>query len=276
MPTASDPSLIEAFLVVSRLASRQVASLGLRMQGRVDNIGKAGGGTPTGDALSAVDLIAQDIFLEALHQLGPEVAVDAEEDTQTVDLFAPAAPDRPLVVLDPIDGTFSYLSGSEDWAVMAGLIEGSYFQAAHIYYPAWDISIEATRGGSTILARGRSPGQKVTLGPEYASTGRLLVGSHFVLEGAPDFGLELERCRCSAVEGCAPLLGRADGALTNHPVDRRHTIPLFASWVAGGSVRFGSRWWQGEDPKAERFEGPTALAPAQADAERWMGQMTVP
>jgi fructose-1,6-bisphosphatase/inositol monophosphatase family enzyme len=260
--------MVDRFFEVSRVAARQIGSVAVRLQGQVKNEGK-GGATPESSALSAVDLAAQDIFLELLHAVLPEVAVDGEEATPTVSLFPSSA--ETVVVLDPIDGTLSYLSGSRDYAVMAGLIVGDRFEAASIFYPAWDLLLEAERGAGARLERGRSGLVPVRL--QTAPTKRALVGARFP-EGAQEalrrLGVTPEVCRCSAVEGAAPVLGRADGAVTSKRVDRRHAVALFASLEAGASVRFGEHAWAGEDPAVVPLEGPTAVAFDDATASTWI------
>src|SRR5688572_7819916 len=109
------------FIDAFSLAARQAGAVARRLQGEV-RLRQKGGSTPESAALTAVDLATQDVILLALRRALPDVAVDAEEDTETVALFEPAAPGRALVVIDPVDGTLNYSAGSTDYAVMGSLV----------------------------------------------------------------------------------------------------------------------------------------------------------
>ena len=84
------------FIEVFRLAALQAGSLARRLQGEIQPQTKKNFTTPESAALTAVDLAAQDVILHLLHQAFPEVAIDAEEETDTVHLFPPFREDRPL------------------------------------------------------------------------------------------------------------------------------------------------------------------------------------
>lgn len=264
---------VSTFLEAFSVGARQAGALARHLQGHVANEGKAGGGTPEADALSAVDLAAQDVLLELLFARLPEVAVDAEEDTASTTLFPPEGPDRDLVVIDPIDGTLSYLMGTKDWAVMGGLIRDGRFVAAIVYYPAHDVMVSAVRGDGCRVGWGRESPRPLHLAEDLLAPPVVMVGPRFpaaATAALEHLGLTPEVCRCSAVEAGAPLLGRGLGAMTHHPIDRRHGIPAFASLEAGATVLFGSTPWQGEDPASATFAVPTVVAARAEDAERWM------
>ncbi len=50
--------------------------------------------------------------------------------------FPPEDGHRPLIIIDPIDGTLNYYRGSDDYAVMAALCREELYQAAVVYFPA--------------------------------------------------------------------------------------------------------------------------------------------
>lgn len=265
----SSPTLISSFFDALDTSARQAGSVALRMQGRVENLSKAGGGTPESDALSAVDLAAQDVVLEGLHRFLPDVSVDAEEDTATVGLFPPVVDTvGPVVVLDPVDGSLSYLSGSDDWAVMAGLLDGGRFVAAHLFFPAFDISFRASEPEGTLVREGRGPWRTAGF---TATSDQVLVPPRFPDAAAAalgGLGFRPTLCRCSAVEGAVGLLGRGAGAVSHQSLGRRHAIPLYASLRAGATVLLGSAVWNGEDPAAMGAPAPTVVAASAVVAER--------
>lgn len=272
-------SRVDRFLRAAAVASRQAGHVARYLQGRVENLGKSAHGTPESEALTAVDLACQDVFLELVRRELPDAAVDAEEDTALA-MSAPAeGPGRPLVVLDPVDGTLSYLKGSDDWAVMSGLIEDGYFAAVHLEFPSLDRTVWAARGRGCWIREGAAAERRVVLGdPDLALPRRVLCGAWFPKPGADalvGLGLEVVRSRCSAVDATAPILGRGCGAITRYRVDRRHAIGLVASLEAGAHVRVGDRVWAGEDPATLPDDGrPTVLAVDARDAEAWQSALS--
>lgn len=263
-------SLADTFLRWAPVASRQAGHVARQFQGKVENLGKSAHGTPESEALTAVDLACQEVFLELLCKELPEVAIDAEEDTRLSAQAPPESPDRPLLVLDPLDGTLSYLSGSDDWAVMSALVEGGRFAASYLEFPALDRSVWATAGGGCWYREGAKAPIRVRGFGELPT--RLLCGAWFPSPGCDALsalGFEVVSSRCSAVDATAPILGRGMGSVSRYRIDRRHAIGLFASLVAGASVSFGAYRWQGEDPTTlSDGARPTVLAAREEDVLR--------
>ncbi|MGF1509797.1 MAG: inositol monophosphatase family protein [Myxococcota bacterium] len=262
--------LRETFLEWAGLAARQAGHVALHLQGRVENLGKAADGTPEAEAMSAVDLATQEVILEVLRARLPHVAVDAEEDT----LLARSSPaeevGRALVVVDSVDGSFNYLNGSNDWAVMLGLIEDGRFTAAHLEFPTSARAVRAARGkgcwrrspeGDWSRVDGFGPLPQTVLGPA-----RLVDHVRGALEAN---GFQISPSRCSAIDATAPILGRGCGSIA-WGVDRRHALGLFASLEAGAHVLFGGQEWMGEDPATLGTHGrPVLLATRRPDIEMW-------
>jgi len=127
---------IDHFLKIFDLAARQAGYVARHLQKEVSLHSKSGQKSLEGEALTAVDLAAQDVILSLLHSAFPDCAVDAEEETDTVDLFGPATPGKPLIVVDPIDGTLNFSRGSQEYAVMAAWLEEERYRAALVHFPA--------------------------------------------------------------------------------------------------------------------------------------------
>jgi fructose-1,6-bisphosphatase/inositol monophosphatase family enzyme len=251
----------ERFLEVFRLAAWQAGAVARRLQGRVEAGIKEGQSSPEAAALSSADLATQDVLLLALRDALPDTAVDAEEETELAGAFPAEGSGRSVVVVDPIDGSFGYLRGSPDYAVMAGWLEGNAYRAALAYFPAWDETYWALQGAGCWRRRGGGEAEKIVVGEGGA---RLLVPP-----GLPEStrralattGLELVVNRCSAVDGVAPLAGRAAASIAWGGPDRRRGIALFLALTAGATVRVGSQPWDGEDPvQAPAADGPTIAA----------------
>lgn len=277
--TADVSSTVDRFLQAAALASRQAGHVARHLQGRVENLGKSAHGTPESEALTAVDLACQEVFLEVMRQELPQAAIDAEEDTALASSAPAEAPGRPLVVLDPVDGTLSYLTGSDDWAVMSGLIEDGRYSAVHLEFPGLDWTIWAAAGRGAWVRRGSEDERRVAIDAHGAGLPRrVLCGAWFPKPGSDALealGLEVVRSRCSAVDATAPLLGRGCGAVTRYRVDRRHAIGLVASLEAGAHVRVGDRAWTGEDPATLPDDGrPSVLAVDARDAEAWQAALS--
>ncbi len=236
------------FVRTMRIAALQAGAVALRLQGQVRNQKKrTSAGTPESEALTVADLAAQDVILHLLADALPEVSIDAEEDTASVRLFPPAAPGRSEVVVDPVDGTLSYLMGSGDFAVMAGLFREAWLVASVAAYPAhgalhWAIAgggcHSQPAGADPQRARVADAAESVLVSPRVPESWR---------EALRAAGHEVVVSRCSAVDSAAPLLGRG-ACVYRGRADRRRSIALLLTHEAGGVVRFGDRTWSGEDP----------------------------
>jgi fructose-1,6-bisphosphatase/inositol monophosphatase family enzyme len=256
------------FLEVMLLAVRQAGAVALRLQGEVPAREKQGHGSPEAAAVSAADLACQDVLLMALHEALPHAALLAEEDTEAVTLFPPPANDRPLAVIDPIDGSLQYLERSADYAVMAGWIEGGRYRAAVVTFPAWEQTWWGLRGEGVWHQGPHARPARVRISevlPPVVLVPPRLPGE--VLAALAATGLEPRVTRCSAVDGTAPLTGRGRASwLTGNP-GRARAIGWFLVHEAGGHVLLGGRPWSGEDPAAAEVTGPSLTAADAATAD---------
>ena len=261
--------LTRRFVQTTRVAALQAGAVARRLQGQVANRGKrTSSGTPESEALTAADLAAQDVILHLLADAFPGIRIDAEEDTDTVELFGSDPDTRLEIVVDPIDGTLGYVEGSEDFAVMAALIDGGRLAAAVVAYPAlarlfWAIAGE----GCFAQPAGEQPRHVVL----HDAPSRVLVTPRTPpawLSALAAGGYEVEPCRCSAVSSAAPVLGR--GCSVYHGrADRRRTIPLLLTHEAGGVVLAGDRRWTGEDPRSlSEYLVATVAAATEDEASR--------
>jgi fructose-1,6-bisphosphatase/inositol monophosphatase family enzyme len=252
-------STARRFVDVMCAAAWQAGAVALHLQGHVQNMGKQGSGTPEGDALSVADLATQDVLLLRLVESFAGIAVDAEEETRVVQRFAPAAPHRPLIVLDPIDGSLNYLSGSPDYAVMGALIEHDRYVASVVHFPVLDATYWAIRGGGCHRRRLGIGDTRVKLDGLPSTVlvpPRLDSAARQRLEAQ---GLTVETSRCSAVDATAPVMERALGSVHPGRADRRRAIGFLLTTEAGGCVRFADGIWEGEDPEASRPRGAHAV-----------------
>jgi fructose-1,6-bisphosphatase/inositol monophosphatase family enzyme len=256
----SDSDATARFLDRFRLAARQAGRLAVHLQREVSNIGKPGRSREA-EALTAADLAAQEVILLLMHDAFPGVAVDAEEETAMVSRFPAEQEALPVIALDPIDGTYNYARGSQEYAVMGGWLEAGRFLAAVVHFPAWERTCWASRQGGCWLEQGWSSPEPAR--PQGASD-VVLVPPHVPdrwRRRLQEEGFHLQTSRCSAVDATAPVTGRGAASVSVGPTSRRRPTGLFVSLMAGCTVLGGDRAWQGEDPPAFfRPEEPVVLA----------------
>lgn len=101
------------------------------------------GSSPVSDA----DLATNDLIRSRLQAATPDYGWLSEETADDSSRLG-----KPLVwIVDPIDGTRSYLAGRDDWCVAAALVAGDAPIVAAVFAPARDEFYVAVRGqGSTL------------------------------------------------------------------------------------------------------------------------------
>jgi fructose-1,6-bisphosphatase/inositol monophosphatase family enzyme len=241
-------SRIEDFVSQFRAAALQAGAVARSLQGEVRRRSKPADGGPEGEAISAADIACQDVILLRLAERFADVALDAEEDSAAVGAFAAPSPGRPLLVLDPIDGTHNYLRGAREYAVMAAWIEHGFYQASVVHFPAYHVTYWATRGGGcwrqddggpAVPVSAAGPPRRLLVPPRTPRAARRRLGG---------LGYEVAVSRCSAVDAAVVALGEASAAVALMAPDRRRAIGFLLSVEAGGAVVFDHGPWAGEDP----------------------------
>ena len=201
-----------AFVELLGPALRQAAGVARTLEGRVANQPKAADSAVKA-ALTLADSAAQETILVALSEHFPQVALRAEEETPSVASFPPEAPGRPLVVIDPIDGTLhSYLERRGPYAVMVGLARQGRYEAALVALPREGLFFDAVRGGEARRQRPHGAARSIRARAE----GEAVIVSHEM----PEKVLErLEERGFAPVPGCggaisvAPLIPGVRGGL---------------------------------------------------------------
>src|SRR5690606_23785158 len=184
----------------------QAAAIAAALQGRVPNVPKSGETTAIKAALTIADTAAQEALLVPLLARFRSARLEAEEETQTVELFTGAEPAHGIVV-DPIDGTLHFfLAGRGYYAVMAGFAIGDRFDATLVALPREALRFAAVRGEG--VRRGR-------LGADDAQPARCSADGDALLlsDGVPDAvearlraaGFRSERA-CGGAVSLAPLV----------------------------------------------------------------------
>ena len=231
----------KAFVEVLAPAIRQAASIARALEGRVQNTPKKAEKTAVKQALTLADTATQEAILVPLAERFPDVALEAEEDTETARSFASEGPVR--VVCDPIDGTLhSYLHGKGPYAVMVGLERDGRFDAALVALPREGLFFDAVRGKGARRAKAGSEPKRVKL----REAGSRVLVSHGMPE--PVFAALREAGfdpvpACGGAIAVAPLIKGVRAGLrwgkAEEGVSIRGRIGLLVAREAGLHVRAG-------------------------------------
>lgn len=100
-----------------------------------------------GDWVTDADHECEELLTAALGTIEPGVPVVGEEAAASDPALVSDAEDHERVwVLDPVDGTRSFINGSPDFATMVALIDGGITTAAWIWQPVHRQMFTAVRG----------------------------------------------------------------------------------------------------------------------------------
>jgi len=122
-----------------------------RVQGQVGTHADKDGETPFHQALSDADLTIQGYLEVVLLAKYPHLSFFSEEQAQSLNARH-FAPDHELeVLLDPIDGTRSYIDGRTHYQIIVTIHDRSDIVGSLCYMPRRDRCYVATRGGGAYV-----------------------------------------------------------------------------------------------------------------------------
>lgn len=130
---------------------------------------------PDQSPVTEADCLLEENFIHAIRQCYPEDAIFGEESGTEGDQ------DGPLWVIDPIDGTKSFLSGNPLFGMLLAYLEGGEPLAGAIAMPALSeiytggLGVPATRNGRTIHVSGHTSLEASVL---YINEGDKLLSEH--------------------------------------------------------------------------------------------------
>lgn len=136
MPARDLPLLIDA----ARMAGRVATSFAGKTAARWDKPGDAG-------PVTEADLAVNDLLLSTLRKSRPDYGWLSEETEDNTDRLTQ---DRVFIV-DPIDGTRSFVEGSSTWAHAIAVAEQGVITAAVVYLPLRNKLYSASLGGGAFL-----------------------------------------------------------------------------------------------------------------------------
>lgn len=101
-----------------------------------------------GSFVTEADLAIQDFLFSELSRFFPEAALLGEENCCTISKLDP---NKPLFIIDPIDGTDCYRSGFAYFCISIGCYENGQFTLGVVYLPVFDDLYSVDRPGVPML-----------------------------------------------------------------------------------------------------------------------------
>ncbi len=179
--------------------------------------GMAGEEKSPGEFVSRVDRVAERLLTDGLAELTPGLPVVGEEAVSAdPSLLGALHGDRPVWVVDPLDGTTQFLAGSPDHAIMLALVDRGRTVAAVVHQPQHGRTYTAELGSGTwrdgVRLR-RAPAEPGDLAALRGAVLRRFLppDARGAVEANEDrFGDLAPRTTCAGVEYPRIVEGRAD------------------------------------------------------------------
>ena len=103
-----------------------------------------------GELVSRVDREAEALLIQGLRDLTPDIAVVGEEGASADEsVMAALRDDKPVWLVDPLDGTPQFLDGSPDHAIMLALVQAGRTLSAVVHQPQHKRTYTAELGCGT-------------------------------------------------------------------------------------------------------------------------------
>ncbi len=219
-----------------------------------------------GDYVTIADTESEHALTAALSALAPgSVVVGEEAVAADKSVLERLAGDRPVWIVDPVDGTQSFARGADDFGMIVAYAENGTVRAGWIHDPLRNATLAATDGGGTWL-----DGQRLALPPP--SPLAQMSGS---LSGRLDDGRRaLDVARASNRLGATRRGGSAgrvymalaegglDFAMFSRTLPWDHAAGVLIYREAGGHAAF----LDGTPYTLTRHQGPLLMAP---DGASW-------
>lgn len=122
-----------------------------------------------GSPVTLADKTASDIVIKGLANLTPHIPVVSEErvDSENRDI---QKNNKTYWIVDPLDGTRSYIDGFDGFGVHIGLIDNGVPVAGIIYFPALGLTYYTDGANGAFRREDGKPAQKLNLSAEVAAT----------------------------------------------------------------------------------------------------------
>lgn len=168
------PAREDADLALLGAAAREAGAIAMRYFSRDPRSWTKEDDSPVSEADLAVDAYLKETLIGARPDFGwlSEESADNEERLSREHVF----------VVDPIDGTRSFLAGRDEWCIAIGIVTGNSARSGVVYNPVREEFYEARRGGGT-----RLNGDPLTIAEHRGGAVRI-ASSKSALEGLPAAG----------------------------------------------------------------------------------------
>lgn len=202
MPAHDLPLLIDAARMAGRVATSFTGATAERWD-------KPGGQGP----VTAADLAVNDMLLSTLRTARPDYGWLSEETEDGTDRLSAER----VFIIDPIDGTRSFVEGSSTWAHSIAVAERGVITAAVVYLPLRDklyaaaLGQGATLNGAPIKSSGECTIENMTV----LAAKPTMVAKNWALNAVPSFKRSYRPSLAYRLSLVAE--GRFDGMLTIRP-----------------------------------------------------------
>lgn len=105
-----------------------------------------------GSSVTQADLASNNIIISGLKNIFPDFAILSEELPVTPEIVSSSA----IWIIDPLDGTKSFIDGRDDFSILLGLAVNRKIEAGIMYFPARDIWAYACKGEGALI-NGKQP-----------------------------------------------------------------------------------------------------------------------
>lgn len=183
-------------------AARQAGAIALGFFGRDPQIWTKGDSSP----VTAADIAVDHHLAAVLRAARPDYGWLSEE---TEAVTAEFLRER-MFVVDPIDGTRSFIAGLADWTVSLAVVAAGRPRSAVVYAPVPDEMFVAVAGEGAWL-----DGRRIRAAGRSAVAGATLAAPGFVLERAPAGILRAPRIHSLAYRMANVAAGRIDAAIAS-------------------------------------------------------------
>lgn len=194
------------------------------------------------DLVTLADIEAEKALTRRLTEVFPgTVAFGEEAATADPGLFGLLGGEKPVWVLDPVDGTINFAQGRPDFAVIVAYIRNGATLAGWIYAPVSGTMIQATRN------RGAWCGRERLLGAASPSLARMTgsaygygIDRRYLSDSLEESGSvgRIDNRLCGAVEYMELVRRQRDFMLSRNSLPWDHAAGILIAEEAGGAAAF--------------------------------------
>ena len=194
-----------------------------------------------GDLVTIVDTEAEDRIASGLRDVVPDAPVIGEESShREPELLGLVHGDRPVWIVDPLDGTRNFAAGHDAFGIMVSFAVAGQVRAGWVHLPMRRETYVAEAGSGTWLNGNRMRTPQVR--PAMAARGSLFVRfmpaalRDAVVRRSADQFRDVTESACAAVEYTDVVRGRKEFLIYYRLLPWDHRAPALVLTEAGGRV----------------------------------------